>query len=821
MAQGRSAFTEPWDYDDQDSDTESAQRDEYRLAAREGCDPTKDLPPIKKGQRKMPSQRCTATTKKDVHCGKRTCFGKFCAMHLKHLASLRVTKSTAPDAGKGLFALRDFKLDEKICRYTGDFYRDDDAWGRSDYVLQINRALWIDASRTNSAVGRFSNDPKGTGKRVNARFSINPVTKEVTLKALRPISKGDELFTAYGSGYWKQKAAQGEFLRAQTGRKRGPKANAALTKETIPTTVREAYASAHAAEWRKAVEAEFASLRKHGVWSVVDSLPKGMHAIPTKMVMAVKYNEQGGVEKRKARLTARGDRCWKSDYNDTFAATMAQKTFRTLCADAVLNGYVLENCDIVTAFLHGVLKEEIYIVAPEGLDGIRPGQFLRLHKTLYGLPQASNEWNKKLHSEFIKLGYTQLKDSDECVFTRTSATGQMLKLGNFVDDIIKSFKEADREEMQRDITQLGKVFEIKELGPLKMIIGYRVTRNWEARTITLDQQPYLARLLSDCGYAQVNAAKTPGTKKTVGDKSGHHPRSLEDEESAEERTPKFTQSEYRSIVGALQWVASGTRPDIAYVVNSFLARHLADPQLEQMQDLTQLLRYLAGTLDLGIVFTGNSADTYAGQLTVTSDSDWAEDKERRSVSGILFKLAGGPISWCSKRQPTVSLSSTEAEYNAVCEAGREALFLVRLCNGVGVKQNLPTVINCDNQSTIATAIKDGNLDRRKHIDVKHHWIREKLETGEFELKWIASVDNEADILTKALAPQIFAPLRQKMLGYGTKEHVRAYAARAHSGKARLHINAQYSEHTTKSQTSYEAETMRRGIIQPRQAEGVC
>jgi hypothetical protein len=177
------------------------------------------------------------------------------------------------------------------------------------------------------------------------------------------------------------------------------------------------------------------------------------------------------------------------------------------------------------------------------------------------------------------------------------------------------------------------------------------------------------------------------------------------------------------------------------------------------------MRYLAGTRSKGILYSKRSDIPDNGSLVSYSDSDWAEDSERRSVSGLLFKLAGGPISWISRRQPTVSLSSTEAEYIAMNEAGREMKWLYRLLNCIGATQSLPLELRCDNQSAIRTAIKDGNMDRRKHIDVKHHWIREQLEGGIIKLVWTPSTDNEADLLTKALTPMLFLPFRDQVLGY--------------------------------------------------------
>jgi hypothetical protein len=202
---------------------------------------------------------------------------------------------------------------------------------------------------------------------------------------------------------------------------------------------------------------------------------------------------------------------------------------------------------------------------------------------------------------------------------------------------------------------------------------------------------------------------------------------------------------YSSGVGSLMYAMTATRPDIAYAVSTLTA-FMATPGEQHWIAVKRVLRYLQGTRNYCLVLGGNSVE-----LNGWCDADWANDKDtRRSVTGYVFRLGDGVVSWQSKRQPTVAMSSTEAEYMATSYAARESIFLRQLLSELGYKQASVT-LHCDNQSSIALSSNPAYHQRTKHIDVQHHFIREKVEAGEIVLKYEPTEHMIADVLTKALA----------------------------------------------------------------------
>lgn len=176
--------------------------------------------------------------------------------------------------------------------------------------------------------------------------------------------------------------------------------------------------------------------------------------------------------------------------------------------------------------------------------------------------------------------------------------------------------------------------------------------------------------------------------------------------------------------------------------------------------MKRILRYLKGTPELGLLYSSNCEEDLVGY----SDSDWAGDlDDRKSVSGHMFKLCGAPISWRSKKQTTVALSTAEAEYIALSCATQEAVWLRQLASELNLKQSKPTVIYEDNQSAISFARNAQVQGRMKHIDIRYHFIQEKVIDGTIEIKYCSTDQMLADILTKGLSGTVFNRLR-KMTG---------------------------------------------------------
>jgi hypothetical protein len=182
----------------------------------------------------------------------------------------------------------------------------------------------------------------------------------------------------------------------------------------------------------------------------------------------------------------------------------------------------------------------------------------------------------------------------------------------------------------------------------------------------------------------------------------------------------------------------------------------------------RVLRYLRGTRELGICY-GKDMRAGDGELLVGfSDSDWAGDVDtRRSVTAYVYQIAGGAVSWASRLQSTVALSSTEAEYMALCAAAQEGIQLRQLLADLGFKQEGPTVIFDDNQGCVALAQNARGGKRTKHIDVRYHFVRERIECGELKVVYVSTEHQLADLLTKALERVKLERLRERVLGYVT------------------------------------------------------
>lgn len=203
---------------------------------------------------------------------------------------------------------------------------------------------------------------------------------------------------------------------------------------------------------------------------------------------------------------------------------------------------------------------------------------------------------------------------------------------------------------------------------------------------------------------------------------------------------------YQELVGCLLYLVQGTRPDIAFAVND-VSRFNLNHRTVHWKAVKRILRYLKGTIDFKLHYTKNGNTDLVGY----TDSDWASDiDKRRSCSGHFFKLSNGAVSWYSKRQQTVALSSTEAEYMAMASCVQESIWLKQFGCELDKSFEESVQLLCDNQSAISLSKSDGYRQRTKHIDIRHHYLREKVEDGTVVIKYIATNEMAADNLTKAV-----------------------------------------------------------------------
>ena len=350
-----------------------------------------------------------------------------------------------------------------------------------------------------------------------------------------------------------------------------------------------------------------------------------------------------------------------------------------------------------------------------------------------------------LYKAFKEMGLVQL-DCEQSVFTHqeeeveagvTFFAGPDIVLAIHVDDFIVLGR--NRIVIQDFKTELNKQFSIKrskDLGKARDFLGIEIIRNPETGTIKLSQEAYFMGVLKRYGMEDARPNKTPFAEGTVVDS--------DDDDYLDEEG----KTAYQAIVGSLTYGMQGTRPDLGFAV-SLLSRFLTKPTYRHMTLVKGVLRYLAGTLKLGIVFSKHETKALHGY----TDSDFNGKMlqgDGRSTSGYIFFLAGGPISWSSKRQSTVALSSSEAEYIGQANAIRHAIHLSHFLNEIKIPPPLPITIYADNQSAIALSKNPEFHARTKHIDTAYHFQRQKIREGVVEIVYIPTDKMAADGLTKPL-----------------------------------------------------------------------
>lgn len=502
---------------------------------------------------------------------------------------------------------------------------------------------------------------------------------------------------------------------------------AASVDSDEPVSYHEAINTENADKWISAMSDEHNSLMKLGTWELVDR-PKDKKIIPCKWVYKLKKDAYGNVTKYKARLVVKGyNQTQGVDYYETFAPVIRHSSLRTLFALAAELGLKMRHLDVDTAFLNGELQEEVYMDQPIGfVQKDKENKVCLLRKSLYGLKQAPRAWNKKLDETLLKIGFMGTP-SEPCVYTKLFGNEELVVLGVYVDDIIVFY----RSDMTLDVIlkDLQKYFGLKDLGNLKSYLGLQI--NCCDNYVNISQKTYILTLLKNFNMTNCKTAKTP---------LAH--RKLEKPSNGESII-----APYQNLIGCLMYLAVNSRPDIAFAV-SYLSQFNTCYGKEHWQAAKRILQYLKGTLEYSLTYRKT------GELDLHGfcDADWANCTfDRRSYTGYIFKLAGGPVAWEAKKQPTVALSSTEAEYMALTSACKEACYLRRFVSEITGKLSLVKILS-DSQSALNLVHNPVHHNRTKHIDTRYHFIREKVSNNIVTLDYLKSIDMPADVLTKPLGP---------------------------------------------------------------------
>ena len=500
-----------------------------------------------------------------------------------------------------------------------------------------------------------------------------------------------------------------------------------------PATISEARKSKYWTEWLAAMHEELASLKAKGVYEEVDSLPAGRKAVQCKWVLRIKRDKIGDISRFKARLVAKGfTQIPGQDFTFTFAPVARWDSIRSLLSIAATQDYELRQLDVKTAYLNGPLEEEIYMRVPDGFTFSSP--YWRLRKGLYGLRQAGRQWYLTLHDAYTALGYTRCQ-SDWSVYTRRSESSFSMSATS-VDDILLASDSKD--ESNRATSEINDKFTITDSGDAEWILGCRITRNRSKRLLMLDQEQFITSILHQFGMEHCNPVGSPLPKWRL---TPDFCPSTDDERKAADLLP------YCAIVGKCMYLSTCTRPDIAYAVRE-LARFMSNYGQRHFEAAKHLLRYLQGTRSRGIIYGEVALPTPI--LRSYADSDWAMSDGRKSISGYVIDCGNGPLSWSSKQQGIVALSSCEAEYISCTHCARQIIWLRALFNELGFPQLSPSILYCDNQGTVACTHDPHSHSRMKHIDLRQHFIRDCVNSRVIDVHHIPGIQNPADLLTKPL-----------------------------------------------------------------------
>ncbi|KAM1320462.1 hypothetical protein ACFX2H_005342 [Malus domestica] len=488
--------------------------------------------------------------------------------------------------------------------------------------------------------------------------------------------------------------------------------------------------------WRQAMQEEFNALLQTGTWSLVPPT-SSQNLVGCKWVFRIKRKPDGSVDRYKARLVAKGFHQQQGlDYNETFSPVAKPVTIRILLTLAAKFDWSIKQLDVSNAFLHGTLTESVFMVQPPGFeDPTQPHHVCQLHKSLYGLKQAPRAWYAKLTTALQSLGFSG-SNNDHSLFVKNGDSVVYVLV--YVDDILVT--GPDSAACQSVISQLCALFPVKDLGLLHYFLGIEVKRS--SQGIFINQTKYILDLL--------NKAHMDGAKPCVTPLSTSN---------LDHSSPLLSNPEdYRSLVGGLQYL-TWTRPDLSFAVN-LVCQFMHTPRESHLQVVKRILRYLKGTITLGLWFPKCSAPL---SINSFSDADWAGCTiDRRSTGGFCIFLVDSLISWSAKKQPTVARSSTEAEYRSLANTAAELTWICKLLVDIGLLLPCPPKLWCDNISALSLAKNPPFHARTKHVEIDYHFIREKVLANSITVHFVCTQDQTADICTKALSKDRFLFLRDKL-----------------------------------------------------------
>ncbi|GJU43267.1 putative ribonuclease H-like domain-containing protein [Tanacetum coccineum] len=475
--------------------------------------------------------------------------------------------------------------------------------------------------------------------------------------------------------------------------------------------------------WVQAMQDELLQFKLQQVWVLVD-LPHGMKVIGTKWVYRNKRDERGVVVRNKARLVAQGYTQEEGiDYDEVFAPVARIEAIRLFLAFASFMGFIVYQMDVKSAFLYSTIVEEVYVSQPPSfVDPDHPKKVYKVVKALYGLHQAPRAWYATLSTFLEKHGYKR-GTIDKTLFIKRDKKDIML-VQVYVDDII--FGSTNKSWCDEFEALMKSRFQMSSMGELTFFLGLQVKQNKEG--IFISQDKYVAEILKKFDLVNVKAAITPMETKVALTK---------DEEAIDVDVHL-----YRSMIGSLMYLTA-SRPDIMYAV-CVCSRFQVTPKISHLNAVKRIFKYLKGKPNLGLWYPRESPF----DLEAFSDSDYGgSNLDRKSTTGGCQFLGQRLISWQCKKQTIVATSTTEAEYVAAANCCGQVLWVQNQLLDYGFNF-MNTKIHIDNESTICIVKNPVYHSKTKHIEIRHHFIRDCYEKKLISVEKIHTDLNVADLLTK-------------------------------------------------------------------------
>ncbi|CAL5357308.1 unnamed protein product [Camellia sinensis] len=410
-----------------------------------------------------------------------------------------------------------------------------------------------------------------------------------------------------------------------------------------------------------------------------------------------------------------------------------------IVALAAQKGWTLYQLDVKSAFLHRKLNEEVYVEQPKGYElKNNPQKVYMLKKALYGLKQAPRAWFIRIEAHFISEGFEKCY-SEHTLFIKTNKGGKILIVSLYVDDLI--FTGNDELMFAEFKNSMLREFDMTDLGRMRFFLGIEVLQRSDG--IYICQRKYALEVLKRFRMENSNSVHNPIVPgcKLFKDENGIG----------------VDETLFKQMVGCLMYLTA-TRLDLMFAV-SLISRYMAKPTELHLLAAKRILRYLKGTTGLGVFYKKGWCEDLVGY----ADSDYAGDLEdRKSTSGYVFMLGSGAVAWSSRKQPIVTLSTTEAEFVAAAACASQAVWMKRILEKLSLEESKCTAILCDNSSTIKLSKNPVLHGRSKHIDVRFHFLRDLTRERAVELVYCGTQDQLADMMTKPLTLDAFQRSRSQL-----------------------------------------------------------